>query len=146
MVFAVSLKKMKHLVLLSASVLSLAVAQNNTYSACLLTSPTFNSTSGVSGFYFCSDNRCYSANRSNLTCTNTYDKTQLVKRTTTFTHNTDITVTNLERDTVAITGVPKTADGWLTLTKGQSARVGFYNKGEKSAFVDVEYKSGTVRD
>ena len=38
------------------------------------------------------------------------------------------------------------SDGWYTLTKGQSVRVGFFNKGDKSAFADVEYKSGTVKD
>lgn len=30
--------------------------------------------------------------------------------------------------------------GWYQLKMGQSARVSFYNKGDKSAFVDVEYK------
>jgi len=37
-------------------------------------------------------------------------------------------------------------DGWYTLKKGESLKVSFYNKGEKSAFVDVEYKPGTVKD
>ena len=38
-----------------------------------------------------------------------------------------------------------TVDGWLQLRRGQSARVGFFNKGEKSAFVDVEYRPGTTK-
>jgi hypothetical protein len=139
---------MKHLVLLAASALSLALAQNNTYAACLMSSPQYNSSSGVSTYYFCNDNKCYNANRSNATvkCTNIYNKTELVKRTTTFTQNADITITKLERDTVPITGMTQSSDGWYTLTKGQSVKVGFYNKGEKSAFIDVDYKSGTVKD
>ena len=77
----------------------------------------------------------------NLTCTNVYNKDGAIKRATTFTHDQDITITSLERSTVPIKGLP-TIDGWYQLKKGQSARVSFYNKAEKSAFVDVEYKDG----
>ena len=74
--------------MLAASALALVSAQtlNNTYSGCLLTAATFNSTSGVSKNYFCSDNKCYNGTRANFTCTNVYTKGELVKRSTTFSH------------------------------------------------------------
>lgn len=139
---------MKNLVILAASALGLALAQNNTYAGCLLSSPAYNATSGVSTYLFCSDNKCYTPTQnknSSLTCVNKYTKEELVKRTTTFTHSSDVTITKLERDSVKITGVPVSTDGFLTLKNGQSARVSFYNKGDKSAFVDVEYKEGTTK-
>ena len=99
---------MKHLVLLAASALSLALAQNNTYAACLLSSPQYNSTSGVSSYYFCTDNKCYNSTpkiNSTIKCTNIYNKTELVKRPTTFTQAADITITKLDIESVPITGL-----------------------------------------
>ena len=103
---------MRNLVLLSASAVSLALAANNTYSGCLLSDPRYSASIGVSNFYFCSDNKCYDSNRSNLTCTNNYNKNELVKRTTTFTHPFDVTITKIEKDSVFITGMARTSEGW----------------------------------
>jgi hypothetical protein len=41
-------KMMKHLVVLSALALSLALAKNNTYSECLMSSTQYNSHTGIS--------------------------------------------------------------------------------------------------
>ena len=45
-----------------------------------------------------------------------------------------------------ISGLIQSSPGYSILTKGQSVRAGFFNKGDKSAFVDIEYKAGTVKD
>ena len=72
---------MKHLVLLSASAVSLALAVNNTYAECLMSSPQYNSYTGISNYYFCQDSKCYNTNRANATfkCWNHYYKNDLVK-------------------------------------------------------------------
>ena len=147
---------MKVLIAVSAALMmTLAAAQNNTYAACLLSSTSFNQTSGVSGNTFCTFNnngtfaRCNNT-RANITapvtCTNLYRKEEISKRATTFSNTGEVIITKLERETVALSNVPKSADGWFTLRNGQSTKVTFINSGDKSAFVDVEYKSGTVRD
>ena len=139
---------MKHLVLLYTSAVSLALAVNNTYAECLMSSPQYNSNTGLSTYYFCQDSKCYNSNRANASfdCTNFYNKNELVNKKATFTQAADITITKLERDNVPITGLVQSSAGWTILTKGQSVRVGFFNKGDKSAFVDIVYQPGTVKD
>lgn len=45
-----------------------------------------------------------------------------------------------------ISGLIPSSAGYSILTKGQSVRAGFFNKGDKSAFVDIVYKAGTVKN
>lgn len=90
---------MKHLVLLSASALSLALAVKNTYAECLMSSPQYNSATGISPYYFCTDGKCYNSNKANASveCTNYYNKNELVNKKTTFNSDDVITITKLER-------------------------------------------------
>jgi len=137
---------MKNILLLVVSTLSLTLAQN-TYAECLMNSTdSLNLATGASNNFFCSENRCFNTDRTNATfiCINRYSRELVVNKAISFTHNQDITITELERISVPITNVP-TIEGWLQLKRGQSARVGFFNKAEKSAYVDLVFRPGTNR-
>ena len=132
----------------SALMMSMSAAQDNTYAGCLMNGATFFPVSGLSSNSFCTFNsngtfaRCNST-RVNITapvtCTTTYKREEVFKRPTTFTHNREIVITKLERETVPITNFPKDSDGWYTLRRGQTVKVTFVNSGDKSAFVDLVY-------
>ena len=74
----------KNILLLSATALSLTIAQNtiagpsgDTYAGCLFASPYYNQSTGVSGNYWCKDIKCSMNKAGNILCTNKYNKYNL---------------------------------------------------------------------
>jgi hypothetical protein len=64
------------------------------------------------------------------------------KFTITYNQTATNTITDYDRNSVPYTGTKLAAtlkDGYVTLKKGESAAANFINKGDKSAFLDIEY-------
>ena len=107
---------MKILIALGLLMIStLVAAQDNTYASCLLNGATFNQTTGLSSnsyctfttngtFARCNNTRIFPNGTANATlpwaCTNQYKREEVVKRQTTFTQPQEVTITELDRQTL----------------------------------------------